>query len=244
MNKAMILIGALLWVHPAAAEQPPLSPAGVKTLAPDGAIKPTGTWSLGTRAGDFIFIAGMRGIDAKTDLQVQGDEARIRQAFLNMKLIADSEGRNATGCGSPRRLCHGHVSLPSAGEQDPAGAVGRRSLSAAHHHRSPSVERGRYLRGRRHLLCAGQEIAGRFEKLRSTRQAALDATRCMAAMAFAKRSTDPADPAFRSLAKPFLCLREHPPGGFHPCERAPGFVVSGLSSQKRAVVGVCTIFGS
>jgi 2-iminobutanoate/2-iminopropanoate deaminase len=92
LKKAMILIGALLWFHPAAAEQPPLSPAGVKTLAPDGAIKPTGTWSLGTRAGDFVFIAGMRGIDPKTNLQVEGDEARIRQAFANMKLIAESEG--------------------------------------------------------------------------------------------------------------------------------------------------------
>jgi 2-iminobutanoate/2-iminopropanoate deaminase len=51
-----------------------------------------GTWSLGSRAGDFIFIAGMRGIDPKTNLQIQGDEARIRQAFLNMKLIAESEG--------------------------------------------------------------------------------------------------------------------------------------------------------
>jgi enamine deaminase RidA (YjgF/YER057c/UK114 family) len=88
----MLLIVALLWAHPAAAEQIPLSPAGVKTLAPDGAIKPTGTWSLGTHAGDFVFIAGMRGIDAKTNLQIQGDEARIRQAFLNMKLIAESEG--------------------------------------------------------------------------------------------------------------------------------------------------------
>src|SRR5215475_1818173 len=69
-----------------------LSPGGVKTLAPDGAIKPTGTWSLGTRAGDFVFIAGMRGIDPKTNTLVAGDEARIRQAFLNMKLIAESEG--------------------------------------------------------------------------------------------------------------------------------------------------------
>jgi enamine deaminase RidA (YjgF/YER057c/UK114 family) len=69
-----------------------LSPNGVKTLAPAGAIKPTGTWDLGTRAGDFIFIAGMRGIDPKTDTLVDGDEARIRQAFLNMKLIAESEG--------------------------------------------------------------------------------------------------------------------------------------------------------
>ncbi|NVO14826.1 MAG: RidA family protein [Rhodoplanes sp.] len=69
-----------------------LSPNGVKTLAPAGAIKTTGTWSLGTRAGDFVYIAGMRGIDAATNTLVAGDEARIRQAFLNMKLIAESEG--------------------------------------------------------------------------------------------------------------------------------------------------------
>ena len=75
------------------------SPNGVKTLAPVGAIKPTGTWSLGTRAGDFVFVAGMRGIDPKTNTLVAGDEARIRQGFLNMKLIAESEGatlRDAT----------------------------------------------------------------------------------------------------------------------------------------------------
>ncbi len=76
-----------------------VSPHGVKTLAPAGAIKPTGTWTVGTRAGDFVYIAGMRGIDPKTDTLVQGDEARIRQAFVNMKLIAESEGaslRDAT----------------------------------------------------------------------------------------------------------------------------------------------------
>src|SRR5262249_46337324 len=69
-----------------------VSTNGVKTLSPEGAIKPTGTWNLGTRAGDFIFVAGMRGIDAKTNSLVQGEEARVRQAFLNMKLIAESEG--------------------------------------------------------------------------------------------------------------------------------------------------------
>ena len=68
------------------------SPNGVKTLAPAGAIKPTGPWSLGTRAGDFIYVAGMRGIDPSTDILVQGDESRIRQAFINMKRIAQSEG--------------------------------------------------------------------------------------------------------------------------------------------------------
>ena len=88
----MLLIVALLLAQPTLADQLPLSPAGVKTLSPEGAIKPTGPWNLGTRSGDFVFVAGMRGIDAKTNLQVQGDEARIRQAFLNMKLIAESEG--------------------------------------------------------------------------------------------------------------------------------------------------------
>lgn len=69
-----------------------LSPNGVRTLLPAGAIEPTGTWSLGTRAGEFIFVAGMRGIDPKTNKLVEGEEARVMQAFLNMKLIAESEG--------------------------------------------------------------------------------------------------------------------------------------------------------
>ena len=92
MKKLVLLLVALSWAYPVAAEPLPLSPSGVKTLAPDSAIKPTGPWSLGTRAGDFVYIAGMRGIDPKTDLQVAGDEPRIRQAFANMKLIAESEG--------------------------------------------------------------------------------------------------------------------------------------------------------
>ncbi len=68
------------------------SPNGVTTLAPAGAIAPTGTWSVGTRAGDFVFVAGMRGIDPKTNTLVVGDEARIRQGFRNMELVAQSEG--------------------------------------------------------------------------------------------------------------------------------------------------------
>jgi enamine deaminase RidA (YjgF/YER057c/UK114 family) len=68
------------------------SPNGVKTLSPSGAIRPTGTWSLGVRAGDFVFVAGMRGIDPQTNTLVAGDEARILQAFRNMELIARSDG--------------------------------------------------------------------------------------------------------------------------------------------------------
>ena len=85
-------MGAAAWLIATGAWAQPLSPAGVKTLAPAGAIKPTGTWSLGTRAGDFVFVAGMRGIDPRTNALVQGDEARTLQAFMNMKLIAESEG--------------------------------------------------------------------------------------------------------------------------------------------------------
>ena len=67
-----------------------------KILSPDGAIEPTGTWSLGTRAGDFVFIAGMRGIDPQSNELVEGDAARIRQAYKNMELIAKSEGASLT----------------------------------------------------------------------------------------------------------------------------------------------------
>ena len=95
LRTAAVAAGLIMTMPAAPAEQA-TSPTGVKTLSPDGAIKPTGTWSLGTRAGDFIFVAGMRGIDPKTNTLVAGDEARIRQAFLNMKLIAESEGAGLT----------------------------------------------------------------------------------------------------------------------------------------------------
>jgi 2-iminobutanoate/2-iminopropanoate deaminase len=98
MTRSMLVAAmVLLVVGSVSAEQ--VSPAGVKTLAPQGAIKSTGTWNLGTRAGDFIYVAGMRGIDPRTDTLVAGEEARVRQAFLNMKLIVESEGatlRDAT----------------------------------------------------------------------------------------------------------------------------------------------------
>lgn len=69
-----------------------VSPNGVRALSPPGAIAPTGTWSLGARAGDFIFIAGMRGIDPISNALVEGDDARVRQAFANMSRIAEAEG--------------------------------------------------------------------------------------------------------------------------------------------------------
>jgi enamine deaminase RidA (YjgF/YER057c/UK114 family) len=67
-------------------------PNGVRMLSPPGAIAPTGTWSLGARAGDFVFVAGMRGIDPATNTLIAGDEPRIHQAFANMAQIAAAEG--------------------------------------------------------------------------------------------------------------------------------------------------------
>jgi enamine deaminase RidA (YjgF/YER057c/UK114 family) len=74
------------------------SPNGVKTLDPAGAIKAEGTWSLGARAGDFIFVAGMQGIDPATNKLVQDPQGRIRQALLNIRLIAQSEGASLQDC--------------------------------------------------------------------------------------------------------------------------------------------------
>jgi 2-iminobutanoate/2-iminopropanoate deaminase len=69
-----------------------MSQREIAHLSPPGAIKPTGTWSLGVRAGDFVFVAGMRGIDPATNALVEGDETRVRQAFLNMKTVAEFAG--------------------------------------------------------------------------------------------------------------------------------------------------------
>lgn len=69
-----------------------ISPNGVRILSPEGAIAPTGTWSVGARAGDFVFIAGMRGIDPASNAMVLGDKQRVRQAFANMARIAAAEG--------------------------------------------------------------------------------------------------------------------------------------------------------
>src|SRR6187397_1880444 len=94
---------ALSWVaalvmasSPGFAQSP--SPNGVKTLDPPVAIKAEGTWSLGVRAGDFVFVAGMQGIDPATNTLVKDPQARILRAFLNLKLIAESEGPSLTDC--------------------------------------------------------------------------------------------------------------------------------------------------
>jgi enamine deaminase RidA (YjgF/YER057c/UK114 family) len=93
--KRLLLAALVLAASPALAQT---SPNGVRTLAPPGAIKTEGTWNLGARAGDFVFVAGMQGVDPATNKLVADPEGRIRQAFLNMKLIARSEGASLKDC--------------------------------------------------------------------------------------------------------------------------------------------------
>ena len=88
---ALAIAALALTATPLAADDH-ISPNGVETLTPEGGIIPTATWNLGTRAGDFIFVAGMRGIDPETNTLVPDAEGRVRQAFMNMQLIAESEG--------------------------------------------------------------------------------------------------------------------------------------------------------
>jgi 2-iminobutanoate/2-iminopropanoate deaminase len=92
----LVVTAIVLTATPGLAEAP--SPNGVKTLDPPGAVKAEGTWSLGARAGDFIFVAGMQGVDPATNTLVPDPQARIRQAFLNLQLIAQSEGASLKDC--------------------------------------------------------------------------------------------------------------------------------------------------
>jgi 2-iminobutanoate/2-iminopropanoate deaminase len=93
--KRFVVAGLVFAASPVLAQ---ISPNGVRTLNPPGAIKTEGTWSLGARAGDFIFVAGMQGVDPATNKLVPDPEGRVRQAFLNIKLIAQSEGASLKDC--------------------------------------------------------------------------------------------------------------------------------------------------
>ena len=81
---------------PALAQNAP----AVLPVSPPGSIQPTGTWGLASldKATGTLYIAGMRGIDPATNKLVDGAEARIRQAFLNMQHIAQSQGATLQDC--------------------------------------------------------------------------------------------------------------------------------------------------
>jgi 2-iminobutanoate/2-iminopropanoate deaminase len=98
LARAVLLCLIALAMTPSFGLAQSTSPNGVRTLDPPGAIKAEGTWSLGARAGDFVFVAGMQGVDPATNTLVQDPQARISRAFLNLKLIAESEGASLQDC--------------------------------------------------------------------------------------------------------------------------------------------------
>ncbi len=64
----------------------------LERLEPSGAIEPTAQWGLGTKAGPYVFVSGMRGIDPATNEIVLDHRARVRQAYTNMFFIAAAAG--------------------------------------------------------------------------------------------------------------------------------------------------------
>jgi len=94
MTIVWLLTAALLAAAPTLAQT---SPNGVRAISPPGAPRPVGAWGLGSRAGDFLFLAGMQGFGPDGKLP-SDPEARIRQAFLNIKALAESEGASLHDC--------------------------------------------------------------------------------------------------------------------------------------------------
>ena len=131
---------------------------GVRVLTPKDAISPTGTWSLGARAGDFVFIAGMRGINPGNNRLVDGDEARVRQAFLNMKMIAESEGADFADCVRLTVFVTDMRRLRTSREQGSGRALVRRTIPAADNRRGRGAQPGRLFRGGRHFLLTKKSI--------------------------------------------------------------------------------------
>ncbi|KAM9875214.1 endoribonuclease l-psp [Verticillium dahliae] len=65
------------------------SDAGVQIYNPSDFFDTTGPWSLMSRAGDTLYIAGMRGIVPLDNSLAPEGLPRIRQAFQNMKKLAE-----------------------------------------------------------------------------------------------------------------------------------------------------------
>ena len=66
---------------------------GLEVIQTDKAAAPIGPYSQAIRAGGFIFVAGEKGIDAKTNAMVPGGvAAETRQTLENVKDILEAAG--------------------------------------------------------------------------------------------------------------------------------------------------------
>ena len=80
------------------------SPDRVKTLDPPGAIKAEGTWSLGARAGDFVFVAGMQGVDPITNTLVQDPRSPNSPGLPQSQIDCSIGGGELAGLRAAHRL--------------------------------------------------------------------------------------------------------------------------------------------
>lgn len=137
----LLSLGALLARRGSADLSPNYtSPLGVDIFNPGSSFDPTGTWSLMSRAGSTLYVAGMRGIHPSNNSLAEVGYPRVRLAFENMRYLARLGGSDLVGSvsegGVSHRLmwlsdvlratgslCDGHVPLEATGESSPAGAV-------------------------------------------------------------------------------------------------------------------------
>ncbi len=64
-----------------------------EVIETDKAGKPIGPYSQGIKAGGFVFVAGEKGIDPKTNKMVPGGiAAETRQTLENVKAILEAAG--------------------------------------------------------------------------------------------------------------------------------------------------------
>lgn len=75
----------------------PVLPAMARGEAPrpihtPKAAAPTGPFVQAVRAGDFVFVAGQRGIEPGTGALVAGIPEKVRRAFENIRAILEAAG--------------------------------------------------------------------------------------------------------------------------------------------------------
>lgn len=64
-----------------------------KVVSTDRAALPVGPYSQAIEAGDFVFVAGEKGLDPKTNTIVEGGiAAETRQTLENVKAILEAAG--------------------------------------------------------------------------------------------------------------------------------------------------------
>ncbi len=68
-------------------------PGRTEVVITDKAAKPIGPYSQAIKAGGFVFVAGEKGIDPRTNKMVSGGiAAETRQTLENIKVILEAAG--------------------------------------------------------------------------------------------------------------------------------------------------------